>query len=72
MRDKYIVRYYDNIKKFRTKNEIMQYFQVPLYIIDKIIKKTANNDVGKCHMCYEDIYSNVDITVIKPTLIDLK
>ena len=71
MREKYLVTYYDITKTFRTKKQIMQHFDCPLYIVDKIIKK-PEDDCGKCHMCYDELYSNVDITVIKPKLIDLK
>ena len=44
MKDKYLVTYNDNIKKFKTKNEIMQHFDCPLYIVDKIIKKTEDDN----------------------------
>ena len=71
MKDKYIVTYYDVVKKFKNKKAIMKHFDCPLYIIDKIIHR-PEDDCGKCHMCYSDIYSNVSITVIKPRLIDLK
>ena len=58
MKEKYLVRYYDVIKKFKTKGEIMEHFQCPLYIIDKIIRK-INNPNGKCHLAYSDLYKDV-------------
>ena len=71
MKDKYLVTYNDNIKKFKTKSEITQHFDCPLYIVDKIIKKTED-DNGKCHMAYDELYKNVCIHILKPKLIDLK
>ena len=41
MRDKYNVRYHGKTKRFKTKQEIMNHFQCPLYIIDKIIRKES-------------------------------
>ena len=71
MKDKYLISYKDQIHTFQTKKQIMDLFKVPLYIIDKIIKKSNNLDYktkANCHSVYRDFYNELNITLIKPDI----
>lgn len=71
MKDKYSVEYKGNTKSFKTKQDIMNTFNVPLYMVDKIIKKTNDPEFVikcKCHGVYNDFFSAVDIYLNKPDL----
>ncbi len=73
MRFKYLVKYKDTIKRFTTKQQIMDLFNVPLYIVNKIIRKS--NDPGftkkkDLHSVYNDFFNEVNIYLIKPELND--
>ena len=69
MRDKYIVKYDGFTKAFKTKQDIMEQFECPVYIIDKIINKTRGYDCGYCHAHYKELFDTVDIHLIKPKLL---
>ena len=67
MRYKYLVKYHDITKQFKTKNDITEYFNCPLYRIDKIIRK--DGEEGKCHAHYRELYNDVTIELLKPVLL---
>ena len=68
MRYKYSAHYNDITKEFKTKQEMMMFFHAPLYIIDKIIRKTNNEEVSTCHGIYKEFYNDVDIHLLRPTI----
>jgi len=51
----------------------MDLFNVPLYIINKIIRKSNDSDFDKkkdLHKIYNQFFNEVDIFLIKPELND--
>jgi len=73
MRNKYLVNYKGTIKRLTTKQQIMDLFNVPLYIINKIIRKSNDSDFEKkkdLHKIYNQFFNEVDIFLIKPELND--
>jgi hypothetical protein len=68
MRDKYLVTYNDIIKRFQTKDQICNYLEVPLYIVNKILRKNSDKT---CQEIYNEVYNNVTISLIKPSLDNL-
>ena len=73
MRNKYLVNYKGITRKLRTKQQIMDLFNVPLYIINKIIRKSNDSDFEKkkdLHKIYNQFFNEVDIFLIKPELND--
>jgi len=68
MRYKYSATYNDQTKEFKSKNEMIEFFNVPLYLINKVIYKTNEpNYITKanCHDIYSDFYDNVNIYLLK-------
>ena len=73
MRFKYLVNYKGTIKRLTTKQQIMDLFNVPLYIVNKIIRKSNDLDFKKkkdLHKIYNQFFNEVDIFLIKPELND--
>ena len=73
MRNKYLVKYKDIKRKLGTKQQIMDLFNVPLYIVNKIIRKSNDSELKKkkdLHSVYNDFFNEVDIFLIKPELND--
>ena len=73
MRNKYLVNYKGITRKLTTKQQIMDLFNVPLYIINKIIRKSNDSKFQikkKLHNVYNDFFNEVDIYLIKPELND--
>ncbi len=73
MRNKYLVNYKGITRKLGTKQQIMDLFNVPLYIINKIIRKSNDSDFEKkkdLHKIYNQFFNEVDIFLIKPELND--
>ena len=73
MRNKYLVNYKGITRKLTTKQQIMDLFNVPLYIINKIIRKSNDSDFEKkkdLHKIYNQFFNEVDIFLIKPELND--
>lgn len=76
MQYKYRVEILDNetgeVKEswdYRTKKDIAETYTIPMYIIDKLIKKT--NDATfttkrDSHMVYKDLMQSMKIEIIKP------
>jgi len=57
--------------EFKTKGDIKESYKIPMYIIDKIIKKT--NDPSfvtkrESHMVYKELMKSMTIELIKPQL----
>ena len=73
MRNKYLVNYKGITRKLGIKQQIMDLFNVPLYIINKIIRKSNDSDFEKkkdLHKIYNQFFNEVDIFLIKPELND--
>ena len=76
MRYKYRVEILDENKEIietwacKTKKEISEGYTLPLYIIDKIIKKTNDPTypIKRDHLVYRDIMQQMRIQLIKPQL----
>ncbi len=74
MREKYLISYKGKTKTFQTKQQIMKLFQCPLYIINKIIRKSNDPDYetkADCHGIYNEFYNSLDIKLIKPEIPNL-
>ena len=81
MRDKYLILYKGNETRLQTKQQIQDLFTIPLYIVNKAIKKTnavipdtikdpnyVAQKIGG-HQIYKDFMNEISITLIKPELI---
>lgn len=76
MKSKYLVNIYKDdelqeSKSFKTRTEITTQYNIPLYIVDKIIK--INNDTSfitkrKSHRIFQELISTMKIILIKPTI----
>ena len=56
---------------FKTKGDISSSYSIPLYIIDKIIKKTNDSSFTtkrKAHLVYRELMDSMKIHIIKPKL----
>lgn len=55
-------------QSFKTKQEIVEQYQVPLYMVNKIIKINNNNMIykRKSHNVYADLVDKLKILLIKP------
>lgn len=79
MQEKYLVEISDPTieigfyhKNFKTRQEIVTAYNIPLYIVDKIIK--MSNDLSyttkrKGHRIFQTIFTNMKIYLIQPKLI---
>ena len=59
MRFKYLVNYKGTTKRLTAKREIMDLFNVPLYIVNKIIRKSNDSDFKKkkdLHKIYNQFF----------------
>ena len=74
MKEKYLVYVYSNKKPtdqslfFKTRCEMALFLQIPLYVVDKIIK--ISNDITfktkrKCHPIYQKLVDTIKIIVLK-------
>lgn len=71
MQDKYLIKYKEITKRLQTKQQIMNLFNIPLYIVNKVIQKTNNIDYktkANLHGIYNEFYNDTDIYLIKPTI----
>lgn len=56
---------------YKTKKDISKSYEIPMYIIDKIIKKTNVPDFStkrESHMVYKDLMQSMRIEINKPNL----
>ena len=56
-------------RDFKTKKNIIETYNIPMYIVDKIIKKTndsAFTTKRDSHMVYKDLMQTLRIEIIKP------
>lgn len=65
MRDKYLILYKGNETRLQTKQQIQDLFTIPLYIVNKAIKKRDNVN---SHNIYKDFINDVQISLIKPEI----
>jgi hypothetical protein len=78
MQNKYIVEMLNDDKSisdilsFRTRSDISKAYRIPVYIVDKLIERNAfdryKTKVAKPHKIYTDVFSRINILLIKPTL----
>jgi hypothetical protein len=55
--------------EFKTKRDISESYSIPMYMIDKIIKKTNDPKFStkrKSHMVYKELMQSMRIELIKP------
>ena len=72
MRFKYHVMYKGKEYKLKTKQDIMDLFGIPLYIVNKALRKSSDpNIVHKSagHLVYQDFMTEVIMTLIKPEIL---
>jgi hypothetical protein len=76
MQYKYRVEILDNStgevkesQKYKTKKNIIEKYSIPMYIVDKIIKKTNDSTFTikrDSHLVYRDLMNTMRIEIIKP------
>jgi hypothetical protein len=59
-------------KQFKNREDIATEYKLPLYIVNKVIKKynfnhNENNKISKSQTQYKDIFIKMRIFIIKPT-----
>ena len=64
MRDKYLVNYQNTELTFKTKQQIQDHYNIPLYLVDKLIQKSNNSSA--CHTIYHNFFTNATITLLEP------
>jgi hypothetical protein len=55
--------------EYKTKKNIIEKYSIPMYIVDKIIKKTNDSTFTtkrESHMVYKDLMNTMRIEIIKP------
>jgi hypothetical protein len=59
-----------NYKLFKTRNDLCAEYKIPLYIVNKLIKKyngsIENKNLSKIQTQYKDLFYNMNIFVLKP------
>jgi hypothetical protein len=61
----------EETRKFKTQKEICQYLNLPLYLINKIIKRDndiPNYKLTNTQMIYKDVIDKIHIDVLKKTI----
>ena len=56
-------------QEYKTKKNIVEKYSIPMYIVDKIIKKTNDSTFTtkrESHMVYKDLMNTMRIEIIKP------
>ena len=56
-------------QEYKTKKNIIAKYSIPMYIVDKIIRKTNDstfNTKRDPHMVYKDLMNTMKIEIIKP------
>lgn len=56
-------------QEYKTKKNIIEKYSIPMYIVDKIIKKTNDSTFATkrdSHMVYRDLMNTMKIEIIKP------
>ncbi len=56
-------------QEYKTKKNIIEKYSIPMYIVDKIIKKTNDSTFTtkrESHMVYKDLMNTMRIEIIKP------
>jgi len=76
MQYKYRVEILDNStgevkesQEYKTKKNIIEKYSIPMYIVDKIIKKTNDSTFTTkrdSHLVYRDLMNTMKIEIIKP------
>jgi len=76
MQYKYRVEILDNStgevkesQEYKTKKNIIEKYSIPMYIVDKIIKKTNDSTFTTkrdSHLVYRDLMNTMRIEIIKP------
>lgn len=76
-KDKYMVEKFDEEgtmighMPFKTRHEVSEFLNIPLYIVDKMIKRNNDDYVEPkrgFHKVYADLANTVKIYVIKPKM----
>ena len=74
MRFKYHVMYKGKEYKLKTKQDIMDLFGIPLYIVNKALRKSSDLNClvhkSACHLVYQDFMAEVMMTLIKPEILN--
>lgn len=76
MKEKYLVEISEtdaeiHTKTFKTRQEIVKMYDIPLYIVDKIIKMSNDSSYitkRKGHKIFHEIFQRMKIKLIQPTL----
>lgn len=78
MQYKYRVEILDNStgevkesQEYKTKKNIIEKYSIPMYIVDKIIKKTNDSTFTTkrdSHLVYRDLMNTMKIEIIKPNI----
>ena len=58
-------------REYKTKKNMIEAYNIPMYIIDKIIKKTNDATFAtkrESHMVYKDLMQTMRIQIIKPSI----
>jgi len=56
-------------QEYKTKKNIIEKYSIPMYIVDKIIKKTNDSTFTTkrdSHLVYRDLMNTMKIEIIKP------